>query len=264
MSEYKFISYYFKNGVAVIKLNRPELLNSFNKDMGEEFKAALKECRGDKNIRAVLISGEGKGFCAGQDLQEAVPAGNKPLADLGELVRENYNPIIKLLREIEKPIVCFVNGVAAGAGANIALACDIVAASDRASFVQAFSKIGVVPDSGGTFFLPRLVGFSRASSLMMLAEKVSAEEAAAMGMIYKVFPHENAFEMSFKIAEHLSTQPTKALGYIKKLLNKTFENTLNGQLEMEGELQTQAGKTFDYLEGVKAFQEKRKPEFKGE
>lgn len=264
MSEYKFLSFQKDWGVVIIKFNRPDLLNSFNKPMGTEFKIALSESAEDKNIRAILITGEGKGFCAGQDLDEAVPKGDKPLTDLGELIRENYNPIIKLLRTIEKPIVCAVNGVAAGAGANIALACDIVTASDKASFIQAFSKIGVVPDSGGTFYLPRLVGFSRATSLMMLAEKITAEEAVNMGMIYKVFPHDNLFEESLNIAKHLSTQPTKALGYIKKLLNKSFENTLEEQLKLEEELQTLAGKTYDYIEGVKAFQEKRKPEFKGE
>lgn len=264
MNEYKFISFYKDENVAVIKLNRPEVLNSFNRPMGAELKHALLYCSDDSNIRAVVLTGEGKGFCAGQDLEEAVPKGDQPLAELGELIRENYNPIIKLIRTIEKPVVCAVNGTAAGAGANIALACDIVVASDKASFIQAFSKIGVVPDSGGTFYLPRLVGFSRATSLMMLAEKVTAEEAADIGMIYKVFPHEKLFEESLNIAKHLSTQPTKALGYIKRLLNKSFENSLEEQLQLEEETQTLAGKTYDYKEGVKAFQEKRKPNFKGE
>jgi 2-(1,2-epoxy-1,2-dihydrophenyl)acetyl-CoA isomerase len=232
--------------------------------MGSEFRSALNESSKDKKVRAILITGEGKGFCAGQDLDEAVPKEDKAIPDLGQIVKENYNPIIKLLRSIEKPVICAVNGVAAGAGANIALACDIVVASDKASFIQAFSKIGVIPDSGGTYFLPRLVGFSRATSLMMMADKVTAEEAQNMGMIYKVIPHENFFDESLKIAKKLSAQPTKALGYIKRLLNKSFENTLDEQLKMEEELQTLAGKTHDYIEGVKAFQEKRKPNFRGE
>ncbi|OGU35553.1 MAG: 2-(1,2-epoxy-1,2-dihydrophenyl)acetyl-CoA isomerase [Ignavibacteria bacterium GWB2_35_6b] len=264
MNEYKFISFYKDENIAIIKLNRPDVLNSFNKPMGSELKQALLYCSDDSNIRAVLLTGEGKGFCAGQDLEEAVPKGDQPLTDLGELIRENYNPIIKLIRSIEKPIVCAVNGVAAGAGANIALACDIVVASDKASFIQAFSKIGVVPDSGGTYYLPRLVGFSRATSLMMLAEKVTAEEAQNIGMIYKVFSHEKFLEESLSIAKHLSTQPTKALGYIKRLLNKSFENNLDEQLKLEEELQTLAGKTSDYKEGVKSFQEKREPNFRGE
>jgi 2-(1,2-epoxy-1,2-dihydrophenyl)acetyl-CoA isomerase len=263
MPEYKFIIFRKDEAVAVIKFNRPDLLNSFNKEMGGEFRAALNESSKDKNIRAILITGEGKGFCAGQDLDEAVPKGDKTPPDLGQILKENYNPIIKLLRSIEKPVICAVNGVAAGAGANIALACDIVVASEKASFIQAFSKIGVVPDSGGTYYLPRLVGFSRATSLMMLADKVTAEEAQNMGMVYKAVPHENFFDEALKIAKYLSTQPTEALGYIKRLLNKSFENTLEDQLKMEAELQTLAGKTHDYVEGVKAFQEKRKPDFKG-
>ena len=264
MSDYNYISFYIEEKISVIKFNRPECLNSFNKKMGGEFKQALIRSSEDKNIRAILVTGEGKAFCAGQDLEEAIPKDSKPLTDLGELIKENYNPIIRLLRTIEKPIVCAVNGVAAGAGANIALACDIVTASDKSSFIQAFSKIGVVPDSGGTYYLPRLVGLARAASLMMLGEKISAEEAEKFGMIYKVFAHEDLFEESLKITKYLSTQPTKALGFIKRLLNKSFENTLEDQLLMEEELQTLAGKTYDYIEGVKAFQEKRKPEFKGE
>lgn len=264
MNEYKFITFSKDDNVAVIKFNRPDMLNSFNREMGAEFKNALTECMEDKTIRAILITGEGKGFCAGQDLDEAVPKNNEPLPDLGKIVEENYNPIIKLIRNIEKPVVCAVNGVAAGAGANIALACDIVTASVKASFIQAFSKIGVVPDSGGTFFLPRLVGLSKASSLMMLADKLSAEDAEKIGMIYKVLPHDSLFDETYKITKYLAGQPTKALGYIKRLLNKSFENSLEEQLKMEGELQSLAGRTFDYVEGVKAFQEKRNPKFKGE
>jgi 2-(1,2-epoxy-1,2-dihydrophenyl)acetyl-CoA isomerase len=258
----KFIKVEHEESVLIIKLNRPDVLNSFNKGMAKEFLSALIDVKNNPNIRAILITGAGKGFCAGQDLAEAVPK-DGPLADIGKLVREGYNPIIKLIREIEKPIVCAVNGVAAGAGANIALACDIVVASDKASFIQAFSKIGLVPDSGGTFFLPRLVGLPRAAALMMLGEKISAEDALVMGMIYKVFPQEEFYNESKKLVKYLSNMPTTGLGLTKRALNKSFENNLTQQLQLEEELQITATKTFDYQEGVKAFLEKRKPNFKG-
>ncbi|MCX6169576.1 MAG: enoyl-CoA hydratase-related protein [Ignavibacteriales bacterium] len=261
--DYKSIKYSVEQKIALIKLNRPEVLNSFNKEMAKEFQEALIRSRDFKEVHTILITGEGKAFCAGQDLSETVPR-DKPMADVGELVRESYNPIIMLLREIEKPIVCSVNGTAAGAGANIALACDITVASEKAIFIQAFSKIGLIPDSGGTFFLPRLVGLQKASAMMMLAEKISAEDALKYGMIYKTFPGDQLFEESFKIAKHLSTLPAKGLGLTKRALNKSLHNDLASQLKLEEELQIEASHTYDYQEGVKAFLEKRNPDFRGE
>lgn len=261
--EHQFIHYSIEQNVALIKLNRPDVLNSFNKQMAKEMQLALQCARDDKNVRAILITGEGRAFCAGQDLDEAVPK-NKPLPEIGKIVSESYNPIILLIREIEKPIICGVNGTAAGAGANIALACDIVVASEKASFIQAFAKIGLIPDSGGTFFLPRLVGLQRASAMMMLAEKISAEDALKYGMIYKIFPDEKLFDEAYKLAKYLSTQTTKGLGLTKRALNKSLFNDLDSQLELEARLQSEAGNTRDYQEGVKAFLEKRNPNFTGE
>ena len=252
-----------ENGISKIILNRPEVLNSFNNKMANELRQALIEANEGKAIRAILITGSGKAFCAGQDLLEAAPPG-EDLADLGKIIDECYNPIIKLLRSIEKPIVCAVNGIAAGAGANIALACDIVVAAESAAFLQAFSKIGLVPDSGGTYFLPRLVGLPRAAALMMLGEKVSALDAVTMGMIYKVFPDADLENESLKLTAKLAALPTKALGLTKKALNQSFNNNLNQQLDLEKALQVEAGNTHDYKEGVTAFLEKRKPHFKGE
>ncbi|MFN6038945.1 MAG: enoyl-CoA hydratase-related protein, partial [Bacteroidota bacterium] len=212
-------------------------------------------------VRCIFITGEGKAFCAGQDLSEAMdPKG----PGIKKIVEEHYNPIISKIRSIEKPVVCAVNGVAAGAGANIALACDIVTAAENATFIQAFSKIGLIPDSGGTFFLPRLIGFQKASALMMLGDKVSAIEASQMGMLYKVFPDDKLMEESLKIAETLSNMPTIGIGLTKRLLNESMENNLLKQLEREGQEQIVAAKSFDYNEGVNAFLEKRKPIFRGE
>jgi len=247
-------------GVAKITLNRPNVFNSFNREMALAFQQRLDECEKDDTIRAIYITGEGKAFCAGQDLAEAIDP-NGP--ELTKIVSEHYNPIITRLRKIEKPIIAAVNGVAAGAGANIALACDICVATESASFIQAFSKIGLIPDSGGTYFLPRIIGLQKASALTMLGDKVSAKDAEQMGMIYKSFSDGTFKEESFKIAETLSKMPTKGIGLTKRALNESFNNTLEQQLKLEDELQTAAGKTYDYKEGVNAFLEKRKPEFKG-
>ncbi len=247
--------------VAHITLNRPQVYNSFNRAMALLLQQYLDQCKEDVTIRAIYLTGTGKAFCAGQDLQEV--AGDDAPA-LNTILSEHYNPIITRLRTIEKPIVCAVNGVAAGAGANIALACDVVVAADSASFIQAFSKIGLIPDSGGTFMLPRLIGFQRASALMMLGDKVSASTAEAMGMIYKVLPVATFATESFEIAQTLSNMPTKGLGYTKRALNATWQHNLQQQLALEDELQTAAGSTADYREGVRAFLEKRPPVFKGE
>lgn len=251
-----------KENVLIIRLNRPEKFNSFNRAMALEMIQALELADKDKEIRAVLITGEGKAFCAGQDLAEAIdPHG----PGIETIVREHYNPIILSIRNILKPVVCYVNGVAAGAGANIALACDVVLAAPSASFIQAFSKIGLIPDSGGTFYLPRLAGFGKASAWMMLGDKISAEEAEKSGMIYKkCSTDENGFQEAWQIAQTLAQMPTVGLGLTKKLLNESWTNTLEQQLNREMQEQVNAAKSFDYKEGVNAFLEKRKPVFKGE
>jgi 2-(1,2-epoxy-1,2-dihydrophenyl)acetyl-CoA isomerase len=255
-----FITSEQKNNVLIIKLNRPDKFNSFNREMAFELHNALDNAENNENIRAIVLTGTGKAFCAGQDLAEAIDPNGPGIA---KIVDEHYNPIILRLRSIEKPIIAAVNGVAAGAGANIALACDIVTATFSASFIQAFSKIGLIPDSGGTFFLPRLIGFQKASALMMLGDKVAATEAQQIGMIYKVFSDETFMDDVLKLAETLSNMPTKAIGFTKRLLNQSLTNDLNAQLRQEGNLQVEAANTSDYKEGVNAFLEKRKPEFKG-
>ncbi|MFK8046637.1 MAG: enoyl-CoA hydratase-related protein [Crocinitomicaceae bacterium] len=254
------IQFQIRKQVGIITLNRPEVFNSFNKEMAVLLQKVLDDCASDDNVRAIYITANGKAFCAGQDLQEVTDP-NGP--ELTSIVTEHYNPIIARIRAIEKPIIAAVNGVAAGAGANIALACDICVAHEAVSFIQAFSKIGLIPDSAGTYFLPRLVGMQKATALMMLGDKVGADEAERLGMIYKCLPTATFEDDSLKIATKLATMPTKGLGLTKRALNHTFSNDLNQQLALEGELQTIAGKTYDYNEGVAAFLEKRKPEFKG-
>ena len=256
-----FITIDKKDKVSILTLNRPDKFNSFNREMALQLHAALDEAENDKNCRCIVITGNGKAFCAGQDLSEAIDP-NGP--GIKRIVDEHYNPIIVRIRKIEKPIIAAVNGVAAGAGANIALACDIVVATATASFIQAFSKIGLIPDSGGTFFLPRLVGFQVASALMMTGDKISGKEAMNMGMIYKAYDDET-FPVDFmKLAVSLSEMPTRRIGLTKRLLNESFYNTYDKQLQFESFIQTEAAATYDYNEGVKAFLEKRKPEFKGE
>ena len=249
-----------RNNVCEIKLNRPEVFNSFNKAMALALQKALDECEKNDDVRAIVITGEGKAFCAGQDLAEATdPKG----PELKTIVKEHYNPIIERIRNIEKPIIAAVNGVAAGAGANIALACDITIAKKSASFIQAFSKIGLIPDSGGTFFLPRIIGSQKALALMMTGDKISAEEAEKMNMIYQAVEDEVFESVVIAFAEKLATMPTRGLGLTKRAVNQSFSNSLSEQLSVEEELQTEAGKTDDFNEGVNAFMEKRKPIFTG-
>lgn len=246
--------------VVRLTLNRSEKLNSFNSEMASEFIDVLTEYKENKNIRCIIITGKGRAFCAGQDLAEVIEQG----LELGEIVSKCYNPIIKLIREMPKPIIASVNGVAAGAGANLALACDIVVASREAFFIQAFSKIGLIPDSGGTFMLPRLIGMARATALTYFGEKLMADDAVDIGLIYKRFEEEHLQKETMKLAIKLSQMPTLGLAFTKEALNKSFENSLTQQLSLEEELQNKAGKTYDYSEGVAAFIEKRKPQFKGE
>lgn len=250
-----------KGNVLILKLNRPDKFNSFNREMALQLIDALDKAANDKTVRAILITGEGKAFCAGQDLSEAIDP-NGP--GIKKIVDEHYNPIIIKIRTIEKPVIAAVNGVAAGAGANIALACDIVFVGKSASFIQAFSKIGLIPDSGGTFTLPRLIGFNMASALMITGDKVTSDEAIQYGMAYKKFEDNELLSQSIINAEHIAALPTKAIGYTKRLLNQTYNNTLVQQLDLERDIQIESANTHDYKEGVSAFLEKRKANFIGE
>jgi len=250
-----------ENGVGTLIMNRPDKFNAVNRDLALGMQQKLLEWSEDPTVRAIVLKGSGKAFCAGQDLNEVMDPENK--LDLSKIVAEHYNPLIKQIREIEKPVIGAINGVAAGAGANIALACDITIAAESASFIQAFSKIGLIPDSGGTYTLPRLVGYQKAAALMMLGDKVSAADAEKMGMIYKMVS-DDQFEAEIKtVSEKLAQMPTKGLGLTKRALNYGLNNSLEKQLDIEEQLQTAAAQTEDYHEGVSAFLEKRKPEFKG-
>ncbi|MBQ0787236.1 MAG: enoyl-CoA hydratase/isomerase family protein [Oceanihabitans sp.] len=250
-----------ENKVAFITLNRPEVFNSFNREMAFLLHDTLDACEKNEDVRAIVLTGNGKAFCAGQDLKEVTDPDLNP--GFKKILEEHYNPIITRIRNIKKPVIGAINGVAAGAGANIALACDVVVAHEKVSFIQAFSLIGLVPDSAGTFFLPRLIGFQKALALAMLGDKIGAEEAEKMGMIYKMIPLESFEEDVNKLALKMANMPTKALGMIKELFNKSMTNDLEAQLALESKLQIEAAQSNDYAEGVAAFIEKRKPNFNG-
>ena len=250
-------------GVETITLNRPEKLNALNPEMHAQLRAALERATDDAQIRALLITGAGRGFCTGQDLAERdVSAGAAPI-DLSVSLGSHYNPLVRRLRALPKPIVCAVNGVAAGAGANLALACDIVIAARSATFVQAFARLGLVPDSGGTFFLPRLIGTARAMGLALLAEPLSAERAEQWGLIWKALDDERLADEARALARLLASGPTKGYGLLKKALYASAGNSLDAQLDLERDLQRDAGFSEDYREGVSAFKEKRAPRFTG-
>ncbi|MGI9491817.1 MAG: 2-(1,2-epoxy-1,2-dihydrophenyl)acetyl-CoA isomerase PaaG [Geminicoccaceae bacterium] len=248
------------NGVATLMLNRPEKLNALNDAMHQELAHLLDRIELDRAIRTVLITGAGRGFCAGQDLNDRIDAED---VDLGDTLDRLYNPLIRRIRKLERPVVCAVNGVAAGAGANLALACDIVLAARSASFVQAFVKLGLVPDAGGSFILPRLVGRARAAGMAMLGDKIEAEQAADWGLIWQVVGDDQLLDRAQTLAEHLAKQPTRGLGLIKRALNASAVNDLDQQLDLERDLQREAGGTEDYKEGVSAFLERRPAVFKG-
>jgi len=250
-------------GVQTITLNRPDKLNSFNPEMHKLLRAALDDAARNPEIRCVLLTGAGRGFCAGQDLSEREMKESDKPRDLGATIEQYYNPLVKFMQALPIPIVCAVNGVAAGAGANIALACDIVLAARSASFLQAFAKIGLVPDSGGTYFLPRLVGTGRAMALAMLAEKLPAADAERMGLIWKAFDDDKLMPEATAMCRHLATQPTRALGLMKQAIYAAGGNSLSAQLDLERDLQREAGASPDYREGVSAFLGKRKPVFTG-
>ena len=254
------ILFELKDSIAYITLNRPDKFNSFNREMALFLQNKLDECASMQEIRCVYITGAGKAFCAGQDIGELVGE-NK--IELAQILSEHYNPIVKRIRNLPKPVIAAVNGVAAGAGSNIALCCDIVVAAESASFIQAFSKIGLIPDSGGTFTLPRLIGWQKASALMLTGDKVSANEAERLGMIYKVFADVTFEEESKKIAHTISQMPTKGLAYTKQVLNATFTNSWEEQLQLEDQFQQKAAVTDDYREGINAFLEKRQAIFEG-
>lgn len=249
-----------RGAVAILSLNRPEVFHSFNREMSHALLEALSTAEEDNNIRAIIITGSGKAFSAGQDLTEATAVDGPTIENI---LNEHYNPLVRSIRSMNKPIIAAVNGIAAGAGANLALCCDIILASNQSSFIQAFSKIGLIPDTGGTFFLPRMIGFHRAMAYMMTAEKMNAQEAKDCGLVFKIFDDQNFLEECIGFATNLANMPTRALALTKKALNISFSNTMDQQLGVELLLQIEASQTHDFKEGIEAFLQKRKPNFIG-
>lgn len=260
---YEHIEYTVARGVACLTLNRPDSLNSFTAAMHGEVAEVLKAAAEDRAIRAVVITGAGRGFCAGQDLNDRNVAPGERV-DLGESVDQFYNPLIRRITGMEKPVICAVNGVAAGAGANLALACDLVFAAESAKFVESFAMLGLIPDSGGSWHLPRMIGMARAKGMAMLMPKVTAQQAKEWGLIWEVVEDAKLMDTVMALAEHLATKPTRGFAYTKQAFSASMTNTLDEQLELEKTLMSTAGFTDDYAEGVKAFLEKRQPEYKGQ
>ncbi len=257
------IEFDINEGVATLTLNRPKALNSFTSEMHGEIRQVMQQVIDDASIRCLLITGAGRGFCAGQDLGDRAVTTDGGAPDLGESVEKNYNPLIRSIMSLPKPVICAVNGVAAGAGSSLALACDIVLAARSASFIQVFCKIGLVPDSGGSWNLPRAVGLARAKGLALLGDRLPAETAEQWGLIWKCVDDDALQEEAQKMARYFATQPTRALGRIKKLLLESSDNTLFEQLNLEQQAMQELGQSEDYREGVAAFMEKRPPVFKG-
>ena len=260
---YENILFEINEGVAQLTLNRPDKLNSFTQAMHDEVRHAVHKVGSDKSVRVLILTGAGRGFCAGQDLSDRAVEPGARAVDLGDSVEKNYAPLVLALRGLPMPVICAVNGVAAGAGANLALACDIVLAAKSASFVEVFCKLGLIPDTGGTYFLPRLIGSARAMGLTMLGEKLSAEKAETWGLIWKAVPDEELAAETMAMARHFATAPTKGLAFTKQALYASPHNTLQQQLTLECGMMSELGRTEDYREGVAAFMEKRAPQFQG-
>jgi len=260
---YENILFHIEDGIAQLTLNRPDKLNSFTQAMHDEVRHAIRIVGSDKSVRVLVLTGAGRGFCAGQDLADrAVAPGGKPV-DLGNSVERNYAPLVQSLRALPMPVICAVNGVAAGAGANLALACDIVVAAKSANFIEAFCKLGLIPDTGGTYFLPRAVGTARAMGMAMFGDKISAEKAEAWGLIWKCVADEELASEVQAMARHFAQAPTKGLAFTKQAIYASPANTLQQQLVMECGMMSELGFSEDYREGVAAFMEKRAPQFKG-